>query len=108
MTLKQKQQIALNDYLLEIERVKGGGAIYYREDGDYSRFRYGICRYFKDVFNMNFYEKMPNWVEKYCNQRGASWGMNPLYLAYNYDREGIIKALQIRADNLLKELNERI
>lgn len=106
MKLKKMQKIALSDYLLEIERVKSGGILNYGDTGDYARFRYGICRYFKEVFNVNFYDKMPKWVEKYCTKTSVSWGNNPIYLANEDDREGVIKALQIRVDNLLKELEE--
>jgi hypothetical protein len=114
MTLKQQKQIALNEYLLEIQRLKSSESetlnIGYTEEDHIIpiKFANGLCRYIDATFAYTSY-KHERWIKKYKRQNSAYWAKTPsAYLRMAGNKKDILKALKVRVKNLLIELNERI
>lgn len=115
MTLKQQKQIALNEYLLEIERLKGSESetldIGYIE-GDSTlpvKFASGLCLYIDHTFE-GYLHKHRSWIKKYNKRKNkVYWTKTPYtYIRKADNKKDILRVLRFRVKNLLKELNERI
>lgn len=109
ISLKELQRIMVNDYLLEIEFLKSYEAVEdYAKILEY-RFYHGICHYMQIVFDIDtYYQHPPAWIIKYSNPDNPfdviSWGDTAMETSGSLLE--VIECLQIRVNNLLKELRE--
>lgn len=61
----------------------------------------GICNYISKIVPQFFYSGYKaKWIKKYCENDRQEWAQYPLY----HSLEETIKLLQVRVDNLEKEL----
>jgi len=113
MTLKQKQQVAVNDYLLEMNYLRTEMDVYimngFGRVETETRFNHGMCNYFSVAFQDYTLYTNPSWIVRYNvtppdSNEGTSWGTTPAYTRGTLPE--ILEALQIRVNNLLKELGE--
>jgi len=113
--LKEQKQITLNEYLLEIERIRGmqpyridvSNGIFNMHSFDYLpvEFSHAVCKYIHERFGNVQPHRL--WIDKYTRKNSIFWGKTPAVYAHNIsNKRSILKALRLRVNILLKELEE--